>query len=374
MIEAEAVARVLKRLPVTKYDTWTVLEAHGGRGRIARQVPWGYYLVELPWDQNELPRVGVPPILADLLKVMEEDGVTFRLEEGTLLVEGQRGSYSVSIFDEEVLPPEPEVELKEALELGKGAKAALEAAIGVAKKLRWQNTDPSVDPKAVRVRVENGVAEVSGTDGYHLKVFTLPGTGEGEVSLSVEEVADFLRLVEEEDTIRIGHGAKGELVLEAAYGKEPFTRKALAVIPKPRGNAPDWRRLALEERVGSFRYVGAKALQEAVDRALVLAGKNTLGALPVEIAATPQGLLVRAGGTDGRTEELIPGEGDGAFSVDGRLLLSLLEHVEGSPELSVYSMGGGKKVLVVRLDGRGYLGMVALLDWKEVERGEGAVD
>jgi len=355
MMKASILAKVLKPLPAAKWGTQTTLEAREGRGRVAHSTPWGYYLVELPWDGEEVPRVGVPPVLADLLKAVGGE-VSLRLDGKALVVEGEKGSYSLSVFDEEALSPEPEPpEVEGVLEL-KGARKALEAALEVARRAEVDPTNPERNPRAVRVRVEGGEAEVSATDGYKLKVFTLPGSGQGEAVLPAEETEDFLRLAEEGDTLRLGHGKKGELVLEA-LGEG---RRVLAVIPRPKGLPPDWRRLALGEREG-FLVATAKSLREALERALaVQEGKR--GVHPVRLSATPLGIRIAARGEGAETEEVIPGEGEGEALVDGRHLLSVLEGVEGAPDLSVHSLqGGGTKVLLVRHEGMGYLGMVALL-------------
>lgn len=338
-VEASRLKEALKRLTPPRYGLDYV--SFDG-ARVWSTGPGGVE-VEARVGEGSFPPVALPrrPLLGLLEEV--EGEVEVALLEGRLLVRGgplRAELHTAPPFSLAVLEEEGE----EIFRAGEDFLKALRSALALGRRLTSYQAKVLVEVEEPRVRV-------AATDGYRLHLYTVRAEvfREGAYPLPAQ-AEEALKGLEGEVSFRLAWDGRA-LVAVARDGR--------AGLPLADGGFPPYR--GVLPQVPPVGRIGAerKNLLEALKRALVVAAPQNH---PVRLQAG--GGEVRVQALDEAwapvSEEVLPGEGDGEVTVDGRFLKEALEEVEGEEaELNLYP--GPRAPLVEVRDGRFYALIAGLL-------------
>ncbi|WP_460361755.1 hypothetical protein [Thermus antranikianii] len=289
-----------------------------------------------PGGGGELPPRGpAPKPLLELLEGVEGE-VEVALLEGRLLVRGgplRAELHTAPPFSLAVLEGVGE----EVFRAGEDFLKALRSALALGRHLTSYQGKVLVEVEEPRVRV-------AATDGYRLHLYT--------VRAEVFREGAYPLPAQAEEALK---GLEGEVSFRLAWDGRALVavgRDGRAGLPLAEGGFPSYRNVLPQVppvgRIGAER----KNLLEALKRALVVAAPQNH---PVRLQAG--GGEVRVQALDEAwapvSEEVLPGEGDGEVTVDGRFLKEALEEVEGEEaDLALYP--GPRAPLVEVRDGRFY--------------------
>ncbi len=336
-VEASRLKEALKRLTPPRYGP-DYVSFDGARGWSTGP---GGVEVEARVGEGSFPPVALPrrPLLGLLEEV--EGEVEVALLEGRLLVRGgplRAELHTAPPFSLAVLEEEGE----EIFRAGEDFLKALRSALALGRRLTSHQAKVLVEVEEPRVRV-------AATDGYRLHLYTVRAEvfREGAYPLPAQ-AEEALQGLEGEVSFRLAWDGRA-LVAVARDGR--------AGLPLADGGFPPYR--GVLPQVPPVGRIGAKNLLEALKRALVVAEPKNH---PVRLQAG--GGEVRVQALDEAwapvSEEVLPGEGDGEVTVNGRFLKEALEEVEGAEaDLALYP--GPRAPLVEVRDGRFYALIAGLL-------------
>lgn len=338
-VEASRLKEALKRLTPPRYGPDYV--SFDG-ARVWSTGPGGVE-VEARVGEGSFPPVALPrrPLLGLLEEV--EGEVEVALLEGRLLVRGgplRAELHTAPPFSLAVLEEEGE----EIFRAGEDFLKALRSALVLGRRLTSYQAKVLVEVEEPRVRV-------AATDGYRLHLYT--------VRAEVFREGAYPLPAQAEEALK---GLEGEVSFRLAWDGRALVavgRDGRAGLPLADGGFPPYR--GVLPQVPPVGRIGAerKNLLEALKRALVVAAPQNH---PVRLQAG--GGEVRVQALDEAwapvSEEVLPGEGDGEVTVNGRFLKEALEEVEGAEaDLALYP--GPRAPLVEVRDGRFYALIAGLL-------------
>lgn len=304
-----------------------------------------------------VPAEGFPGAVVSrkhLLDLLEgtEGPVELALDRGWFRVRSGRFSAELISYSPEVNPVGIRLLTEEAEPLFRvEAGAFLEALEEAAALARASAVMPEV-----LLEVEEGGVRLVATDGYRLYLFALeaqvqrPGV---EYLLRPGEALAALRALDPGPSLTFSKPQKPQaqaLVVEGLWGKAAFALGAGSALP--------YRQVIPQGEPLARLRVDATPLREALKRALVVAEGTHHG---VELQG--MGEEVRVSALDGElrplSEELLPGEGEGALQVNGRYLLSALEVFgPGKAELQVHPHARGKLLVLEREGFHAYISLL----------------
>lgn len=301
-----------------------------------------------------VPAEGFPGAVVSrkhLLDLLEgtEGPVELALDRGWFRVRSGRFSAELISYSPEVNPVGIRLLAEEAEPLFRvEAGAFLEAFEEAAALAR-----ASVVMPEVLLEVEEGGVRLVATDGYRLYLFALeaqvqrPGV---EYLLRPGEALAALRALDPGPSLAFSKPQAQALVVEGLWGKAAFALGAGSALP--------YRQVIPQGEPLARLRVDATPLREALKRALAVAQGTHHG---VELQGMGEEVRVSAldSGLRPLSEELLPGEGEGALQVNGKYLLSALEVFgPGKAELQVHPHARGKLLVLEREGFHAYIGLI----------------
>lgn len=301
-----------------------------------------------------VPAEGFPGAVVSrkhLLDLLEGAGgsVELALDRGWFRVRSGRFDAQLVSYSPEVNPVGLRLLTEEAEPLFRvEAGAFLEAFEEAAALARASAVIPEV-----LLEVEEGGVHLVATDGYRLYLFALeaqvqrPGV---EYLLRPGEALAALKALDPGPSLTFSKPQAQALVVEGLWGKAAFALGA--------GRFPPYRQVIPQGEPLARLRVDATPLQEALKRALVVAEGTHHG---VELQGMGEEVRVSAldSGLRPLSEELLPGEGEGALQVNGKYLLSALEVFgPGKAELQVHPHARGKLLVLEREGFHAYIGLL----------------